>query len=254
MERSTGGRYIYCVARGAEVSSLGRIGIEGREVYGVCSDGLSAIVHDVPPDQSVCQERERLVDWAVAHQQVVVKAWEAAGTVLPMRFHTVIKGGADELRDWLRGSRHEFMAKLERLTGREEYGVQLFMDEKRVADRLLETVSSLVVLKAAADGASAGTAFMRQQLMEKELRRETARETERYFEAIFVRLRDVTERIIAEETKAATAGARMIMNLSVLLPREGVEELIKELEMVDSMEEIAVRLTGPWPPYSFADI
>lgn len=247
------GRYIYCVAEGNGEISLGRIGIEGREVYTVSSDGLSAVVHDTLADPADCRERERVIGWVVSHQEVVDTAWRTFGTILPVRFHTVIKGGADDLKGWLSGNRGELRKSMDRLRDREEYGVQLFWDEDLVADRLADTVPALRELKIKAAGGT-GAAYMHGQLLVKALKREMAQERERYSGNLCQRIGELAERIIREELKGAENGARMIMNLSVLVARDRHGKMKEELEVANREEGIAVRLTGPWPPYSFVEI
>lgn len=247
------GRYIYCVAEGDEELSLGKLGIEGNQVYTVAFNGLSAVVHNAPVDSPDCRDREKVIGWVVSHQEVVDKAWKMFGTVLPIRFHTVIKGGTEGVKGWLAGNREDLRKKLARLRGREEYGVQVFWDTDLVAGRLKDAVPSLKELKVKAEGGT-GVAYMHGQLLEKALKREMEREAVRFFEDIYQRVKELAERIVVEEVKATNNGLRMIMNLSALLPRDRYNDMKEELEIVDRMEGIAVRLTGPWPPYSFADI
>lgn len=246
------GRYIYCVAEGDEELTLGRIGIEGNQVYTVAFSGLSAVVHNAQGDPPDCRDREKVIGWVVSHQEVVDKAWKRFGTILPIRFHTVIRGGTEGVKGWLTGNHGELLTKVARLKGREEYGVQIFWDEDAIAGRLIDAVPSLKDLRMKAVGGS-GAAYMHGQLLEKGLKREMEREAARVFEDIYNRVREVAERIVVEDEKGADNGLRMIMNLSVLLPREGYDDLKEELESIDRLEGMAVRLTGPWPPYSFAD-
>lgn len=247
------GRYIYCVADGNEEISLGSIGIEGSEVYTVPFDGLSAVVHDTLAEMPDCREREKLVGWAVSHQDVVHAAWRKFGTILPVRFHTVIRGGADNLKGWLEGNLAGLRKSLGRLRDREEYGVQVFRDDDTVAARLLDTSPYLIGLKAKAEGGT-GAAYLHGQLLDKALKREMSRAAQGHFEIIYQRIDDLAERVIIEEVKAADDRIRMIMNLSLLVHRDRREELKEEMESVNLTEGIAVRLTGPWPPYSFVDI
>jgi len=246
------GRYIYCVAEGGEELSLGGIGIEGTRVYTVAFNGLSAVVHNAPADLPDCRNREKVIDWVVAHQEVVDMAWHMFGTVIPIRFHTVIKEGTEGVKGWLAGNHGELLKKIGLMKGREEYGLQLFWNTDLVAGRLMEGVQALKELKAKGEGGS-GAAYMHGQLLQKALKREMEREAVRFFEDIYERVKDLAERIIIEEVKATDSGLQMIMNLSVLLRTERCDDMKEELEIVDRMEGIAVRHTGPWPPYSFVD-
>ncbi|MBI1920347.1 MAG: GvpL/GvpF family gas vesicle protein [Geobacter sp.] len=246
------GRYIYCVAEDGKDVSFGKIGISGGEVYTVHFDGLAAVVHDAPAVSPDCRDRDKMIDWAVSHQRVVDMAWKMFGTVLPIRFHTIIKGGADGLEQWLGQNHGELRKKLSRLRGRKEYGVQVFWDANHVAGRLADSTPALRDLKIKA-GAGTGTAYLHGQLLEKALKCGMEKEAQRFFEDIFKRINDVAERIVVEEPKQADQQRQMIMNLSLLVHGGRYEDLKEELEIVDRMDGIAIRLTGPWPPYSFAE-
>lgn len=248
------GRYIYCVAEGNEEFSFGRIGIEGDEVYTVPFDGISAIVHNAPASAPDCKDREKVVGWVVSHQDVVDKAWRRYGTILPIRFHTVIKGGADDLKEWLEANQAELRKKLARLRGRGEYGVQVSWDADIVAGRLVDAVPALRDLHVMAKAGTGGAAYMYGQLLGKALKREMEKEAERYFQDIFHRMEDVAERVIIEETKSAGEGLQMIVNLSILIPGNRYEDMKEELEIVGRREGLSVRVTGPWPPYSFVEL
>lgn len=246
------GRYIYCVAEDGKDVTFGKIGIGGGEVYTVPFGGLAAVVHDAPATSPDCQDRDKVVEWVVSHQRVVDKAWKMFGTILPIRFHTVIKGGTDGLEHWLVQNHRELRKKLTRLRGRKEYGVQVFWDASLVAGRLTDATPTLRELKIKA-GAGTGTAYLHGQLLEKALKCGMEKEAERFFEDIYKRIVDVAERIIVEEPKQMDKQMQMIMNLSLLIHGDRYEDLKEELEFVEHMDGIAVRLTGPWPPYSFTD-
>lgn len=246
------GRYIYCVAEDEKDFLFGKIGTGGAEVYTVPFKGLAAVVHDAPIEPPDCRDREKVIEWVVSHQKVVDKAWKMFGTILPIRFHTVIKGGAAGLEQWLSENSGELRKKLARMRGRQEYGVQVFWDANLVAGRLTDATTTLSELKVKAGGGT-GAAYLHGQLLEKALKCGMEKEAERFFGDIYKRMQDVAERIIIDEPKPTDRNLQMIMNLSLLIADGRHEDLKEELEIVDRMEGIAVRLTGPWPPYSFAD-
>ncbi len=46
------GCYLYCVADGGEEANLGRVGLEGREVYTIPYANISAVVHRLCENKS----------------------------------------------------------------------------------------------------------------------------------------------------------------------------------------------------------
>ena len=86
------GRYIYCVVDCGEKTSLGEIGIEGKEVYAIPYRDIGAVVHDCPAQPYRSDDQEAVKAWVMTHQKVVDAAWGRWGTVLPLSFDTIIKG------------------------------------------------------------------------------------------------------------------------------------------------------------------
>lgn len=248
------GRYIYCVAEGDIEFSFGSMGVHGAEVYTVPFNGISAVVHNASVNPPDFEDREKVIAWVVSHQEVVAKAWKRYGAILPIRFHTVIKGGTDELKGWLGENHGALQKKMARLRGREEYGVQVFWDADIVAARLVETLPALKDLKIKAEGETVGTAYMHGQLLKKALKCEMEREAERYFEDFYRRINELSDLVVVEETREAGNQMRMIMNLSILIPNDRHENIKNELDIIGSMQGFAVRQTGPWPPYTFTDV
>jgi hypothetical protein len=267
------GRYLYCIADIGEEIPLGINGLDGREVYTVPFDGVAAVVHDAGEPYGI-KDQGRIIDLAVKHQEVVEEAWRKFGTVLPVRFNTIIKGDTDGLRGWIKGMYKELQGKIERLREMEEYGVQVFMDRDLVGERLMETVPALTDLRARVGSGRGGTAYMHQQMLERELEREMRAEADIRFRELYPRIKRVSEEVSienlgtvpdlpAERSRAVESGlspkqrhgtkerVAMFMNLSCLVSRGRYMDLVEELESIDRMVAFSVRFTGPWPPYSF---
>ncbi len=250
------GKYLYCVADAGERVSLGRIGIEGHEVYTIPYQDICAVVHDcsVPPYQS--DDREVVKAWVMLHQKVVDVAWERWGTVLPLSFDTIIKqeSGDDtgkKVEDWLKQEYEEIRMKLKKLSGKAEYGVQVFWDSKVMAQNLIATNPEMSRLNDEIRSQSKGLGYMYRQKLENLLKREMEAKAEEYFKDFYHRLSKYAEDIRAEKTKKAEEHRQMIMNLSCLVCRDRLSELGEELDKISQLEGLSVRFTGPWPPYSF---
>ncbi len=249
------GRYLYCIAEGTAPASLGRIGIEGSEVYSVPFKDLCAVIHDCPAEAYRSENQEKMVSWAVTHQQVVEEAWKGSGTVIPVRFGTIVKGSIDELKGWLNDNYEGLRKSMERFREKEEYGIQVFWNADIVADRLADTIPELKDLKMEAEAKQGGAAYMHKQLFEKKLRQEMESEAGLRFKELYSRIKELVEELNIEKTKETTGGrADMLMNLSCLVHREMAMDMIEELDIINNMDNFYIRLTGPWPPYSFAGL
>ena len=113
------GRYLYGVADWGEQTSLGRIGIEGHEVYTIPYQNLCAVVHNCPAQPYHSEDDDVVTGWVITHHHVVNVAWERFGTILPAGFDTIIKsdeGGdpQEQMRVWLK---QEYEASSKRSSG-----------------------------------------------------------------------------------------------------------------------------------------
>ena len=249
------GRYVYCVAQVGEKLSLGNIGLDGSEVYTLPARDLCAVVSNCPTSPYASDDEKAVHQWVISHQGVVEAALKEFGTVLPMRFDTIIRdtdgvSAIDNVRQWLSEDSDVFRQKLEYVRGKEEYGVQLFCDFRIIAGKISETSPEISKLEEDIRSKPKGMAYMYRQRLEKLLKQEVERVTEMRSREFHRRIKACVSEVKLERTKKK-GDKQMMMNLSCLVPREGIRPLADELEEIDRMEGFSVRFTGPWPPYSF---
>ena len=250
---ATVARYVCCVVPG-EVGDWQLRGLDGQPVRVICAAGLTALVHDCPAEPYQGDE-ERVKSWVLAHSDVVDAAWEHSGVVLPMSFDTIIRPGdgldADEqVRRWLSSEGDRFLAKLERLRHKVELGVQVLWDPRAVGEVVARSDDEIGRLRAEMAGKPKGLAYFYRQKIEQALRRALEARAEEDYRGCF---RQVTALFPEVHVNKLTKlpDRQMIVNLSVLAPRERVAELGAVLAGLQA-EGVEVRFTGPWPPYSFA--
>lgn len=250
------GRYVYCVADSGEKVSLGPTGIDGRAVYTIPHEDVCVVVHDCPAEPYQSSDAEAVKRWVITHQQVVDKAWERWGTVLPLAFDTIIRGqgGGDSqtnVENWLAADYESLKRKMEAVRGKAEYGVQVFWDPQAIARDLMEMNPEIRQLSEGISSKPRGLAYMYKQKLENILRREMETKGNRCFNDLYNRLKKHVCDLRVEKTKRTDDDRQMIMNLSCLVYRDKSIDLGEELEAIDNMEGFSVRFTGPWPPYSF---
>lgn len=251
------GRYLYCIVEGSEIASFGKIGIEDNEVYTIPYNDISAVVHNCPaaPYQSV--DNDVVKRWAVAHQNVVDVAWERFGVVLPMGFDTVIKGSAntdpeENMRNWLKEDYENLKAKMDKVRGKAEYGVQVFGNYQIMAQGLAEKEFKIRAIKRKSESAPRGLAYMYRQKLKDLLKKEMENQADRHFNEFYERIKPCVDDLRVEKTKKTeNENDQMLMNLSCLISKKGSKILGEELEKIEALEGFSVRYTGPWPPYSF---
>jgi len=254
--KSAYGRYIYCLAEASEEVNLGKIGIEGNEVYTIAYQDLCAVVHDCPAEPYRSEEDEVVKNWVLTHQKVIDTAWEKFGTVLPLGFDTIIQGNEkttseENIRNWLKEDYDNLKRKIEKVRDKAEYGVQVFWDPKIIAKKVTEGSPEIKRLSEEIKAKPKGLAYMYKQKLENLLKKEMEKKADQDFKLFYERIKLYVDDIKVEKTRKAEGEKRMFMNLSCLLPKGNSKKLGDELEKISNMEGYSVRFTGPWPPYSF---
>ena len=256
VENSNEGRYLYCVADSGENTDLGKIGLDGREVYTIPLGDLCVVVHNCPSEPYKSEDDEVVKKWVMTHEKVVEVAWERFGTVLPLGFDTIIKGEEDRspeenIKNWLKEDYEKLKEKMDKIRGKAEYGVQVFWDPKFIADEIAKTNEEIKNLNQDIKSKPKGMAYMFKHKLENLLKKEMERKADSCFKDFFARIKKCVDEIKVEKTKKTDEKGQMLMNLSCLVDKEKSKELGEELEKIDKQEGLAVRFTGPWPPYSF---
>jgi hypothetical protein len=251
------GRYLYCIVKGNEAVNLGKIGIEGNEVYTIPYKELSAVVHNCPAEPYRSEDEEDVKSWLVTHQKVVDAATERFCTVIPIGFDTIIQGNAavdpeENIEAWLKEDYENLTAKMEKVRGRAEYGVQVFWDTRAMAQKISDKSPEIKELNEEIKSKPKGLAYMYRQKLEDLLKKEMEKLADRYFRDFYEKIKPYADDLRVEKTKKTEdENTQMLLNLSCLLPEEGTKGLGEKLEKIDALEGFSVRYTGPWPPYSF---
>lgn len=254
-QNNADGIYLYCVAESNETVSLRCIGIEGKEVYTITYKDLCVVVHNCPPEPYKSEDEEIVKKWVITHQNIIDKAWEKFGTVLPLGFDTIVKSGdnisADNnLRKWLEDDYNNLKQKIEKVKGKAEYGVQIYWDPKIITQKIVEENQEIKKLKDEIELKPKGIAYMYKQKLEGAIKNEMEKKADECFKDFYSRIKKYVDDIRVEKTKKVEEG-QMLMNLSCLVYKDKTSELGEELGKINKMDGFSVRFTGPWPPYSF---
>ena len=251
------GRYVYGIAASRETVRLGEIGIEGNEVYTIPYQDLCAIVHNCPTQPYESKDEEIVKSWARVHQSVLDEAKERFSTTIPLGFDTILQSKDDAtppdqvVRDWLKEDYDRLRTLMEKIEGKDEYGVQVSYEPGVMGKQISEQSEEVKKIKEEMATKSPGMAYMYRQKLEKAAKAEMEKLADEWFKDFYSNIKKHTEDIVVEKTKKLEKDKVMLLNLSCLVSKEKVESLGEELEKIDNMEGFSVRFTGPWPPYSF---
>ena len=250
------GKYLYCIVKGNEENAFALTGIDGNKVYTLCHKELAAVIHDCNAIPYQSDDEKVVTQWIMTHQKVVEKAWETYGVAVPASFDTIIAGnkefsGEENLKKWLETHYQDLMAKMEKFTGRAEYGVQIFWDANQMGERITRENEEIKKINEECKVKSKGAAYMYRKKLESLLKKELENKAEYYFKEFYNKIKEHVEDIKIDKTKNNTSGRQMIMNLACIMQRANSRLLGETLEAIDRTEPFSVRYTGPWPPYSF---
>lgn len=250
--------YVYAVTR--EPATTDVEAVDGSRRYdSVSIDGISAVftpVADEAFSQEVIDQRANDLEWLGAigyrHQSVVADLMKKTA-ILPLRAFTMFSS-AEALRAYLHENRELLAKALDRLDGKQEWTLRLEIDPQRFNDSIVTRVASLRALQSEIDSAPSGKAFLLRKKLEEEKKR-AVREAETHLLAEVER--EVLTRLRCEaiaESRERRSGA--FPQINVLINRDeepALQALQDELLARYEPEGVVVGVTGPWPPYSFAN-
>ena len=249
------GRYVYCVTWALQGVELGPIGIDGLDVFTVTHKALCAVVHRCPAQPYQADDQDVAAELVLAHHRVVDAAGQRWGTVLPLTFNTIIAAGEKSAEEnvvaWLEAEYESLGSRLDSLTGKMEYGVQVFWDPGMIARKTAEASPEITALEEQIRSKGRGVAYMYRQKLEAMLKKQLEAKAEEESRGLYTAIRHCVDSVHVEKTKEAQEGRQMIMNLSCLVSAENYGDLEAELEKVRNRKGFFVRVAGPFPPYSF---
>ncbi len=251
--------YVYAIGRAQHSMPEAIEAIDGSDhLASVDAKGLAAFytaVDAVDFSQPVIDARSKDVEWLGSigyRHQAVMSALMRGGTVIPLRAFTLF-ANETTLRNHLLDERQKFITILQRLEGKQEWTLRIEFRPEQWNDALIRRVASLRQLAGEIEGAPAGKAYLLRKKLDEEKKR-VSRDAEQ--QVVSEVEEAVTKKLACDtvaESRLQRAGAFPQINVLINRDEEArLQDLRDELSRRYESEGIAVALTGPWPPYSFA--
>lgn len=261
------GFYVYCVGERDALAPLFDEelpgAIEGESGLELVGGGLAAVVSRVPlADYGEGALASRLADatWtatrALRHERVV-EHFARRASVAPLRFGTIYLR-RESVERMLEERGAQMRSVLGRLEGREEWGVNVFVERARLREEVVNVSERLREMGERAARSSPGQGYLLRKKIES-LRDEEARaETRRVASEVEARLAAVCDgaarlRVLKDEaTEQGELAARfafLVARLRFSEFRAAAERLAEEYTPLGFRFE----LTGPWPAYNFME-
>lgn len=234
-----------------------------RLLHAICAAGAEPLGPDTEFVEkagfaAVCSRLDEGADeadpeWLAAAAQrhhAIVQQLFKAGTVLPIRFGTLI--GVGDLGPLLERNRAELSAELERLGGLVEWGVKILAEPDALAKAAVHADQEVAALDAELAASSPGRAFLLKR------RRETAvsAAVERHAKEVVERVRTTLASAAIEESElplpaVMPAGQELLANLAFLVRDAEADPFAAAADQAGREAQVDVEISGPWAPYSF---
>ncbi|MBC7911597.1 MAG: GvpL/GvpF family gas vesicle protein, partial [Pyrinomonadaceae bacterium] len=191
---------------------------------------------------------------AMRHEKIL-EHFAARASIIPLRFGTIYlkRGGVERM---LAERQAELRDIIERLRGKEEWGVNIFCDRVKLLEAITTLSPVLREMSERAAAASAGQAYLLRKKIEALRADETRAEIRRVIAEIERELSaqsDGATRLRVRQAEGAEHGD-LSAKLAFLIERERFDDFRAGAEKLAEEREAAgfrLELTGPWPAYNF---
>lgn len=251
--------YVYAITRDPAKPHVEAI--DQSHNYGSTkAGGVSAVFTPVSGEafsQEAIDRRAGDLEWlgevGYRHQAVVAHLMRDTA-VIPLRAFTLFSG-EEVLKRYLTDNAKTLAAMLKRLDGKQEWTLRIEFEPEKWRDSLSGRVPALRTLQKQIDSAAKGKAFLLRKKLDEEIKK-ASRAAER---EVVAEIEKAVLKKLACETVAETREQRdgAFPQINVLLNRDEearVEEVRRALSEKYEREGIAIAVTGPWPPYTFANM
>lgn len=261
------GYYVYCVAESVAAEQLDAASFpvaieEDAKLEWIAAGELAALTSVVPLDnygEEALAEHLGDATWtavrAMRHETVVEYVAKRT-SVVPLRFGTIYLERVS-IERMLGDKARELAQIIERLRGREEWGVNVFSDRATLMASITSVSPRLRELVQQAEAASPGQSYLMQKKIEAlrvdEVRVALNRIVDEIEQALSEKADDAKRlRILKVE---ATEYGELKAKFAFLVKRAGFEEFRAAAERLaqENLEAgVRLELTGPWPAYNFS--
>lgn len=266
--RASEGFYVYCIAGRDSLTKIFEDALPAAiesdsPLELIAQDDLAAVVSPVPLSdygEDALQERLTEATWtavrAMRHEKVV-EHFSRRTSVVPLRFGTIYleRAGVEQM---LSERRTELRTIIERLRGREEWGLNIYTDRAKLLERIETLSPRLRELSGTAAATTPGQSYLIRKKIDSMREVEVREETKRVAVKVEQELSKISDgakrlRVLKDE---ATEHGELAAKFAFLVARKRFPGFRSAAERAaEEYDETGFRLelTGPWPAYNFAN-
>ncbi|MFH1968060.1 MAG: GvpL/GvpF family gas vesicle protein [bacterium] len=261
------GRTLYVCPSGKPLTKFSVQGIDGGQVFAVPCQDLEAVVSEVSLKEFGSEEIQRkaqedlkwIKEKAQLHEQVVEEAMKKGDEILsiiPMKFGTIFKT-RENLEETLKKHYGQFRESLERLKGKQEWSVKVYLNRKNFEEEVKKVSKVVQEKEKEIDQLPEGIAYFMQKQIDEAVSKEADKAIENYTEDFFETLKKhavagIKGKILEKELTGKSLP--MVLNAILLISEEKLEGFTKEIDKLNreyGTKGFNFEYTGPWPPYNF---
>jgi len=223
--------YTYCLVEDLDAFDATTRGISGAAVRSLQIDELAVLVTDFNAD-TVAVTRENALDHAAVVRSVLDRT-----TPLPFRFGTLVT--EQQLRSYISARKPALQTRFAHVRGCVEMSVKII---REVSDEDKTEVR---------DEITSGTSFL------EEKRRELLGTKQKTIEASKIEtwLREQVDGLVRDEQVTMRPSEKLVLAAAHLVERDKIPQYREKMTAArKNRRELHFLFSGPWPPYSFANI
>ena len=248
--------YLYCLVQSPREPKLGGVppGLPGagRPRAIDAGRGLWLVAADAPldrygekPIEQGLQDLSWVSSVAVPHE-AVVEHLAKNGTVVPMKLFTLFRSDARAL-EHVAKQRKRIERLMERIEGREEWGLRVLLDEVAALRRARDEAGTQ-------SRGAPGAAFLLRKKKEQDAARELIDRARDRADALFDLLSAKADDARRRPPPPGEIGKRVLLDAAFLLPRKKArtfQAAVRAEAKKLAGRDYQLTLTGPWPAYTF---
>ena len=250
------GIYIFCLTKKKKMNEFKATGLDGHSITNIQYKEIMALVHPYTPATLQDEDTNKVIDCAMIHHKVVEDAWHAFGTLIPLRFGSMIQGEDEaeaikKVKAWMKDIYDHVLDRFKDLKDKAEYGIQIFWPNDGLMKKVIQNNDQVKDMEKLISSAPQEMTYMRDK-QKSLLQRCIAKEIVHASRFLLDRVRPYLNHFQIEQITGGEADRRMLLNISCLLSEDQIAEVKQALEEIQGEDGYIPHLSGPWPPYSFA--
>ena len=242
---TSNGKYIYGFTRSDVTFNSAMQGIDGKQVFIICGNGVAAVVSDGPTGK-LRPERKNL-----SAQNNVVKEVMKTLVILPVAFGVVADNEAG-IKKILKLNRDSFVSQLKRLEGKVEMGLKIVWDVENIFEFMVKSHRTLELFR--------DNVFLKPTGATQEEKLELGRMFESVLnedrEKHLATVRGILKNNCCEIKVNKPKDEKTVIKLACLVEKAKLEQFEKGIFDAAKVfdDHYAFDFNGPWAPHNFVNI